>query len=193
MPLINLKSELKNNMNLIVGLGNPGEQYQNTRHNVGFLVVDSLANKLDLPDWENSKPFMGEITNNKDVFLLKPATFMNLSGQAVKKTAEDRGVELENIWVIQDEADLPLGTIKIKNGGTDAGHNGIKSIDNAVGAEYWRIRIGIGKDDGRELSDHVLDRFTHDEQNILDNVIDQTTDLLVKFLESGIEPTTITI
>jgi len=180
-------------MFLIVGLGNPGEQYKSTRHNIGFMIVDSLAKKLDLLDWEDSKPFMGEITNNQDVFLLKPGTFMNLSGQAVKKTVEDRGVKLENLWVIQDEADLPLGTIKVKKGGTNAGHNGIKSIDGAVGTEYWRIRIGIGRDDGRELSDHVLDRFMPDEQDQLDDIIDQTTDLLVKFLESGVETTTITI
>jgi PTH1 family peptidyl-tRNA hydrolase len=178
-------------MKLIIGLGNPGEQYQNTRHNVGFLAIDSLAKRLDLSDWESDKPYQGETTKNQGVFLLKPDTFMNLSGQSVKKVVEDKEIELNDVWVIQDEADLPLGSIRVKKGGTDAGHNGIKSIDSAISNDYWRIRIGIGKDDGRELSDHVLERFTQDEQKQLDDIIDQVTGLLVKFLESGIEPITI--
>lgn len=129
---------------LIVGLGNPGTEYSGTRHNVGFMAVDSLAPSDSV--WKKEKNALTsrvEIDGYKVIFV-KPQTFMNNSGDAVGPLMAFYKIPLENIVVIHDDMDLKLGTIREKVGGSSAGHNGIKSIDNAIGKEYRRIRIGIG-------------------------------------------------
>lgn len=132
-------------MFLIVGLGNPGDKFKNTRHNLGFEVADELRRKLGLPDFESEKKFKSEISQNPGLILLKPLTFMNVSGMAVSAVAKYFKIEPEEIIVIHDELDLPLGHIKIRLGGSDAGHHGIESVIKMLGSEQFiRVRMGIG-------------------------------------------------
>ena len=166
----------------VCGIGNPGAQYEGTRHNVGFMVVDKLAEELDM-QWESKSSLKADIAKDNEYILFKPQTFVNLSGEAAGEVTNFYKVESENLWVVADDADLPLGKINIKFAGSDAGHNGIKSIDGLLGANYWRVRIGIGKDEKGSLADHVLSRFTPEQQVDLTSVIDQTVNLLVQSLK----------
>jgi PTH1 family peptidyl-tRNA hydrolase len=136
-------------MILLVGLGNPGDKYKLTRHNIGFLTIDQIA-ETDTFGFSNfSSKFEGEISlsqyKDQKIILLKPMTFMNLSGKAVQKAVQFFKLKPENIIVCHDDMDLQLGKIKVKKAGGSGGHNGIKSIDSAIGKDYWRIRIGIGR------------------------------------------------
>lgn len=169
-------------MILIAGLGNPGKEYLDTRHNVGFMVVDKLAEHLGLA-WEGKSSLKADIAKGQEYMLCKPTAYVNLSGEAIFLVSNYYKIDLGNLWIIHDEADLPLGKINIKFAGSSAGHNGIKSIDEAISPNYWRIRIGIGKDENTELADHVLTRFTSSEQELLLEVIDQTVNLLVQSLK----------
>ncbi|MCQ2562519.1 MAG: aminoacyl-tRNA hydrolase [Alphaproteobacteria bacterium] len=160
---------------LIVGLGNPGNEYENTRHNVGFMAVDKIAG--DGVIWKSEKKALTlhcEM-NGKKTILAKPQTFMNNSGEAVSALMKFYKIPLENLIVIHDDMDIKLGQKKEKIGGGSAGHNGIKSIDNFVGSEYKRIRIGIGhpRDVNSPInpSDWVLGKFSGDEQEIINNII----------------------
>lgn len=129
-------------MFLIVGLGNPGKEYQNNRHNIGFKVVDSLIQTLGAIK-QSSKNFQGELYKNSTLLLLKPSTFMNLSGESVQSVLNF--YKITDFLVIHDELDLPFGAVKFKFGGGNGGHNGLKSIDSLCGNAYYRIRYGIGK------------------------------------------------
>jgi PTH1 family peptidyl-tRNA hydrolase len=128
---------------LIVGLGNPGPKYQNTRHNVGFMVIDELINRLN-PTKLSSSSFNGELYKTKNHYLLKPYTFMNLSGECVIKVKNFYKIEVDDIVVIHDDLDLPFGSVRFKKGGGHGGHNGLKSCDSFITKEYIRVRIGIG-------------------------------------------------
>ena len=132
-------------MKLIVGLGNPGEKYAHTRHNAGFWVVDAVAEQHNFPAFQ--KKFEGLISKGKiageDAVLLKPQTFMNLSGGSVQAAVAFYKLALADVWVLHDELDLPVGTVKTKQGGGSAGHNGLKDITKRMGADYHRVRIGI--------------------------------------------------
>jgi len=135
-------------MKLIVGLGNPGEKYQDTRHNVGFMVVEKLAHELGGADikWEASAKHKAGIARAGEVILLKPETYMNASGVAVKSVAGFYKMKTEDIWVVHDDLDLPLGKIRIRVGGASAGHHGIDSVIRELGSDkFVRIRLGIGK------------------------------------------------
>lgn len=152
---------------MVVGLGNPGAEYARTRHNVGFMAVEYLAGEN--ATWKNEHDaltYHANIDGHRVIFV-RPMTFMNLSGNAVGAIARFYKIPTENIVVIHDDMDIPVGSIKEKVGGGSAGHNGIKSIDAAVGAEYKRIRIGIGhpRDFGLKIdpADWVLGRFSDDE------------------------------
>jgi PTH1 family peptidyl-tRNA hydrolase len=135
-------------MILIVGLGNPGEKYQNTRHNIGFMVVDRLF-KNQVPfgtNWIFDKSFNALYYKKADLVMVKPQTFMNASGIAVKKIADFYKIDTENIWVVNDDIDLPLGKIRIKSGGGSAGHRGIESIVRELKSEVFvRFRLGVGR------------------------------------------------
>jgi PTH1 family peptidyl-tRNA hydrolase len=162
-------------MMLIVGLGNPGKEYINTRHNVGFLAIDIIAHATNLSLADNNKfrsaIASGEIANHK-MILAKPSTFMNLSGQAVQLIPHYYKIPTSNIVVIHDDIDLELGQVKIKSGGGHAGHNGLKSIDNCLGNSYWRIRIGVGRPKhNQDVADYVLDNFSKEEKIIIDDII----------------------
>ena len=155
-------------MKLIVGLGNPGEKYKFNRHNVGFLAVDYLIDELNAS--KISSKFKGELFKVDNFLLLKPLTFMNLSGESVKKVKDFYKIENEDIIVIHDDLDLKLGALKFKRGGSSGGHNGLKSIDSLIGNDYYRIRIGIGRPESKEeVVNFVLSDFKKEEFDCIKN------------------------
>ena len=162
---------------LIVGLGNPGAEYERTRHNVGFMAVEHLAGAN--ATWKNEHGAMTYHTDvdGRRVIFVRPTTFMNLSGDAVGAIARFYKIPTENVIVIHDDMDIKLGEFRDKIGGSSAGHNGIKSIDAAIGPDYRRIRIGIGhpRDFGLNMdgADWVLGRFDNDQMAKIKSVIDE--------------------
>ena len=166
----------KNKPILIVGLGNPGNEYKNTRHNVGFMAVDFLA-PMDAT-WKKEKNALTLRTeiDGYNIILVKPQTYMNNSGEAVGPLMAFYKIPLENLVVIHDDMDLKLGSVREKVGGSSAGHNGIKSIDAAVGNDYRRIRIGIGHprdfDNPMNPSDWVLGKFDSEQLKQIKSVIE---------------------
>jgi PTH1 family peptidyl-tRNA hydrolase len=176
---------------LFVGLGNPGGQYEATRHNAGFWWVDQVATSNNSPLKLDSK-FLGlvvKLSNSNDTWLLKPNTFMNASGKAVAALANYYKILPEQILVIHDELDLPAGTVKLKKAGGHGGHNGLKDITSALGTpEFWRLRLGIGHPGHKnEVVNFVLKAPTKDEQNALDGAIDKSITILPQLLSGDFE------
>lgn len=175
---------------LIVGLGNIGDEYRNTRHNIGFNVLDALA---EVSNTSFTTERYGDVAHcrlkNKQLVLLKPSTYMNLSGNAVRYWKEKEKIELENILVIVDDIALPFGAIRIKSSGSDAGHNGLKNIAQMLGTHaYPRLRFGIGNDFPRGCQvDYVLGHFTLDERQKLPTRIDVAIDAIKAFVLSGLQ------
>ncbi len=179
---------------LIVGLGNPGDEHIEDRHNAGFWFVDALAKQLSAR-FETEKRFLGKVAKAKwegdDLFLLKPATYMNLSGQAVSALCRFHKITPENILVVQDELDLKPGSARIKLGGGTGGHNGLKDIQAHLGTtDYWRLRLGIGHPrdiagDGRvmDVADYVLRRPLQSEQKLIETSIKNGLEILPLFLK----------
>ena len=151
---------------LLVGLGNPGEKYKNNRHNVGFIVLDYLTNQLKFGRSRTKflgRTSMGSYKNTK-LISFKPQTFMNESGRAVREASNFYKINPERIFVFHDDLDLSFGDIKLKKGGSNAGHNGLSSIDENIGTNYLRLRIGINHPgDKDKVNDHVLGDFTKEE------------------------------
>lgn len=176
---------------LIVGLGNPGNEYTGTRHNAGFWWVDQVCaetgSKLNL----EAKFFghAGKLKNSSEVWLLKPTTFMNASGRSVGALAKFYKIPPEAILVIHDELDLPPGTIKLKKGGGHGGHNGLKDIAAQLGTpDFWRLRLGIGHPgDKNAVANYVLKDPTRDEMRAIEENIDQSTSLLPLLLKGEFE------
>lgn len=161
-------------MHLIVGLGNIGDKYQLTRHNVGFLVIDEMTKNLSTSNINNSNFHSTLLKSGYNLFS-KPTTYMNNSGLAVHAIMEYYKIDLENIIVIHDDLDLPFGTVKFKIGGGHGGHNGLKSCDAHIGKEYTRVRIGIGKPkDKSDVANYVLSNFSKEELNKLQDIISHT-------------------
>lgn len=149
-------------MRLLVGLGNPGAEYAFNRHNIGFLAIDAIAERFGFSPWR--KRFQGVcsegIIDGIKVLALKPGTYMNLSGDAVGEAVRFFKLPAEGVVVIYDEIELAPGKVKVKQGGGSAGHNGIKSIDAHIGADYWRVRLGVGRPEGLgNVKGHVLENF----------------------------------
>ncbi|NPA66092.1 MAG: aminoacyl-tRNA hydrolase [Epsilonproteobacteria bacterium] len=168
---------------LIVGLGNPGPKYTLTRHNVGFMVIDELISSLNAVKLSSSS-FNGELYKTTNHLLLKPLTFMNLSGESVIKVKNFYKIETQDIIVIHDDLDLPFGTIRFKRGGGHGGHNGLRSIDSHIGKEYIRIRIGIGKPEHKtEVASYVLSNFSTDEQKKLPEILLHVKEATLKLLD----------
>ncbi|GAA5097539.1 aminoacyl-tRNA hydrolase [Bartonella acomydis] len=171
---------------LIAGLGNPGLQYQNNRHNIGFMAIDAIYQFLSFSPW--SKKFKAEISNGlingEKAFLIKPQTFMNLSGQAIGEALRFYKLDVKNLIIIYDELDLPPGEVRVKIGGGNNGHNGVKSIDAHCGIDYYRVRLGIGRPHSKELvHQHVLGNFTKSDQEwlpVLLQTIAKNIALLIK-------------
>ena len=158
---------------LLVGLGNPGDQYQNTRHNIGFTIIDTFLEAYDFPQYSNkfSSLITSKMINSTKVILLKPQTYMNLSGEALSKVCHFYKIDLDDVIVFYDDLDLEHARVKIKKNGGSGGHNGVKSLDQHLGKDYYRIRIGIGKPPIKmETSNYVLTKFTLEEQNSLDSL-----------------------
>ena len=150
-------------MYLIVGLGNPGKQYEKNRHNVGFMVVDELIRRLN-PSPIQKSSFQGLLFKSGDTLLLKPQTYMNLSGKSVQAVKNFYKIQNEHIIVIHDDLDLGLGALRFKRGGSSGGHNGLKSIDEHIGSDYLRVRFGIGRPKHKsEVISYVLSDFTPKE------------------------------
>ena len=177
-------------MKLVMGLGNPGEQYRSDRHNVGYMVLDRLAKKLNVDlNIRKKKTVFGKGKQGKmDYLLLKPLTFMNLSGEAALYMASFMKIYVEDIIVVYDDMNLPIGTFKVSVGGSDGGHNGIKSITESLkSSEFTRIRVGIGRPtEGVEVSDFVLSPFTKEERGELRIIFDDIVEAAkVSLLESS--------
>jgi PTH1 family peptidyl-tRNA hydrolase len=188
MPASDTDSDL-----IIVGLGNPGDDYAHTRHNVGWDAIDELARRLGADvsrkRWHSR---IGSVTvDGRRVWLVEPQTFMNMSGRAVKEAARDVDVGPEAVWVVHDEVDLPPGRIRIKVGGSAAGHNGIRSIIGSLGGDgFTRFRIGVGKPPRRGSEAgvrHVLGRFRGREKELMDAVVAGVADALEMALHEGVE------
>ena len=178
-------------MKIIVGLGNPGTQFKESRHNIGFLVLDQLAKTHHIPF--STKRFhafygMGSIQSQK-VILFKPMTFMNRSGEAVKKAIHFFQLGLENIIVIHDDLDLPFGRLRFKMRGGDGGHLGIRSTIESLGANtFLRLRVGIGRPPkGMESADYVLSSFDTSEQLLLNPTLNQAAEALKVMLLEGVQ------
>ena len=174
-------------MHLIVGLGNIGEKYQLTRHNVGFLVIDEITKNLNTSNINNSN-FQSTLLKSGYNLFSKPTTYMNNSGIAVHSIKEYYKIDLENIIVIHDDLDLPFGTVKFKIGGGHGGHNGLRSLDAHITKEYIRVRIGIGKPaDKTDVANYVLSNFSKEELNKLTDIITHTIKAIEAFKTEDID------
>lgn len=160
---------------LLIGLGNPGKEYENSRHNVGFIMLDNIAKNLSVNFDNNKKKSLYGRAKKGDIeyILLKPQTFMNLSGESALYISKFFNISIENITVIYDDMDMPFGTFKIKKGGSSGGHNGIKSlIEKLQSDNFYRIRVGIGRPNFKEkVNDYVLSSFSKSEREIIDKDI----------------------
>lgn len=179
-------------MKLIVGLGNPGPEYRGTRHNVGFMVADALADRWRVRDeWREKFDALQIKTaaGGEPVLIAKPLTFMNLSGQAVAALAGFYKIEPADVFVVTDDAALPVGRLRARREGGSGGHNGLKSIIEHLGTQAFpRMRVGVGRgDNGRDLSDHVLGRFDDAERDTVTAAVLRAADATEMFLSDGIE------
>jgi len=164
-----------NNMKLIIGLGNPGKKYEKTRHNLGFMAVDFLREKLGAPDFKSNKKCAAEFSKSGEIILAKPQTFMNLSGEAVAKLLSFYKLDLDDLIVIHDDIDLELGKIKDGKNHGPAGHNGVKSIIELLGTkDFPRLRIGVGRPPEHiPPEDYVLQNFTSAELKLLPEIFNK--------------------
>jgi PTH1 family peptidyl-tRNA hydrolase len=204
-------------MKLIVGLGNPGEKYEKTRHNMGFLAIDKFFKQFSQSEvnWENNSKFKSEIVhlewqkqhqkskekwtpedNLEKIILVRPQTYMNNSGLSVKLVSDFYKIKGEDIWILQDDIDLPTGTLKIRFGGASAGHRGIDSIISSLGTDkFWRFRMGVGHPMRKELSigkvrnveNYVLEGFDRGEMGKARELVKRTTKAIEEALEKGLQ------
>ena len=177
-------------MKMIVGLGNPGKEYEKTRHNVGFMILDNYANDNNILNFK--KKFNGLyatfIRNNDTVVLLKPQSYMNLSGTVIKKFASFYKIKPEDILIIHDDLDLPVGKIKIKFKGSSGGHNGIKNIIENLKTEVFpRFKIGIGKDDNIDYINYVIGKFSKNDLETISKIFSFSSNIINDFLDYDIE------
>jgi PTH1 family peptidyl-tRNA hydrolase len=178
---------------LIVGLGNPGRQYRSTRHNIGFMQIDYLADRLEinLTRVQSKSLIASTVYDDKKIILVKPQTFMNLSGQAVVSLVQFYKIPLDHLLVIHDDLDLPLGTIRIRPEGGSAGQKGLQSIIDRLGTQSFpRLRLGIGRPPGRmDAADYVLEDFLPDEKEILKIVLEKGAEAILRFVSDGLVKT----
>jgi len=176
-------------MYLLVGLGNPGLKYKKNRHNIGYMTIDTIVKKHNFKEKNKNKfgeVFEGKILNEK-IFTLKPKDFMNLSGVSIKKFLIFYKINIKNLIVIHDDIDLPLGKIKIKIGGGDGGHNGLKNINSIIGKDYKRIRIGIDRPkDNTKVDKFVLKNFEKKEEKEIFFSINRITSFLQYLVSSNV-------
>lgn len=173
-------------MKLIVGLGNPGKEYENTRHNTGFMAIDEYA-KINNIDFNKNKfdgLYADMLINNEKIILLKPQKYMNLSGEVIYKYMDYFKINKEDILIIYDDMDLDVGTFKIRYKGGSAGHNGLKNIESNISSnEYKRIKIGISKNKNIDTVNYVLGKFTQEEKEKLNEVLNSIPNILDDYLK----------
>ncbi len=184
---------------LIVGLGNPGKEYEQTRHNIGYMALDKFVESLNIDNKDKRYEFsverhayMTEVkVKGRTLILIKPTTFMNLSGKAVRYWLDKEKIPIENLLIIVDDLALPLGTIRLRMGGSDGGHNGLKDIIAALGHnKFNRLRFGIGNNfaKGRQI-DFVLGKIEGEDWNVVDNKLDMCCDIIKSFATIGMDRT----
>lgn len=176
-------------MYIIAGLGNPGKEYTGTRHNVGYEALDCLAEKHNVK--LNKLKFnsvYGETTiNGEKVMLVKPVTYMNRSGIAIDEIMKFYKIPAENLIVIYDDIDIPVGTLRIRPNGSPGTHNGMKSIIQHVGTNFPRIRIGIGRNPQMDLADYVLQRFSKDDAEKIKPIMEKAIEAAIEIIESNVD------
>ena len=176
---------------LIVGLGNPGREYEMTRHNTGFMVVDELADKLGATFEDKRYGFVAETSlKGRKVFILKPTTYMNLSGNAVRYWLQKENIDQSRLLVIVGGLSIPLGDFRLKGNGSNGGHNGLGNIQQRIGQQYARLRMGIGADfqQGQQV-DWVLGRYDDDDMKTLQPSIDMAVEIIKSFVLAGLNIT----
>ena len=176
---------------LIVGLGNPGDEYAETRHNTGFMVLDAFAKASNIHFEDRRYGFVAETSlKGRKVFLLKPSTFMNLSGNAVRYWLNKENIEQSRLLVVSDDVALPIGQFRLKASGSNGGHNGLGHIQQLIGQDYARLRMGIGNDFPRGMQiDWVLGRYSEEELQALQPAIDRGVEIIQSFVLAGIDIT----
>lgn len=178
-------------MKLVVGLGNPGPRYRDTRHNLGFMVLDSLAGRFGVRlDREKHQALVTDaVSRGVRLMLMKPLTFMNLSGASVAAAARNRVPEPADILVVVDDVNLGLGRLRLRAGGSAGGHNGLKSIIERLGSDdFHRLRLGVGPSDGGgDLAQHVLGRFRPEEREVVNDMVARAADAVETWIADGIE------
>lgn len=173
-------------MKMIVGLGNPGKQYERTRHNSGFMAIDKVAEKLNLNI--DKKEFSALTAKNNQVILVKPQTYMNNSGEAVSQIVKYYHIDINDLLIIYDDLDLKYGQLRLRLKGSSGGHNGIKSIINYIHSEnFKRIRIGIEKNPLIETADYVLGKVEKDKQQLFDDSIEKASQAAIEFITDEFE------
>ena len=182
---------MSNSIKLMIGLGNPGQQYSKTRHNAGFWFIDALANRYNASFKTESK-FSGDVAKTniegQSVWLLKPTTFMNRSGLSAHQLASFYKIPVEQILVAYDELDLPVGTVRLKKCGGHGGHNGLRDLHAQLGKDYHRLRFGIGHPgDSKKVADYVLSRPSQGDEIEITNAIDRSLDILDKIIVGDLQ------
>ena len=175
-------------MKAIIGLGNPGKKYTNTRHNIGFEVIDSLKGKNDFPDFKFDKKFESLISKRDGLYIVKPQTFMNRSGMAVRALTDYYNINPEEVLVIHDDADINFGKVKIDLSRSSGGHKGVQSvIDHLKTKNFWRIRFGISKNNNKKAADIALNNFNKEEREVISPLINRLLAEINKGLEAKFE------
>lgn len=176
---------------LIVGLGNPGYEYENTRHNTGFMVLDKMAESVGVSFEDKRYGYVAETSiKGRKVFLLKPTTYMNLSGNAVRYWLQKENIDQKRLLVVVDDLSIPLGDYRLKGNGSNGGHNGLGNIQQLIGQQYARLRMGIGSDfqRGQQL-DWVLGKYTDEDMRTLQPSIDEAVEIIRSFVLAGLDIT----
>lgn len=176
---------------LIVGLGNPGYEYENTRHNTGFMVLDKMAESVGVSFEDKRYGYVAETSiKGRKVFLLKPTTYMNLSGNAVRYWLQKENIDQKRLLVVVDDLSIPLGEYRLKGNGSNGGHNGLGNIQQLIGQQYARLRMGIGNDFQRgQQVDWVLGKYTDEDMRTLQPSIDEAVEIIRSFVLAGLDIT----
>ncbi len=178
-------------LHLVAGLGNPGSEYDGTRHNIGFPTVDELARRLDAGRFKRSRKHSALLVEARSdearLILAKPQTYMNVSGRSIASLMRFYKLPLDGVIVVHDELDLPFGVVRVKLGGGTAGHNGLRSVAGSVGDAFARVRVGIGRPAGRkDPVDFVLERFATREQAEVPAIVDRAADAVLAIVRDGV-------
>ena len=176
---------------LMVGLGNPGYEYENTRHNTGFMVLDKMAESVGVSFEDKRYGYVAETSiKGRKVFLLKPTTYMNLSGNAVRYWLQKENIDQKRLLVVVDDLSIPLGDYRLKGNGSNGGHNGLGNIQQLIGQQYARLRMGIGNEFQRgQQVDWVLGKYTDEDMRTLQPSIDEAVEIIRSFVLAGLDIT----